>query len=402
MALLAAGLVGCKRDAAKTGAGSVIQAKVKQPLGPISEADTATGPAGLSVGARGPGPGGYGSPEIPLGTSIATGSSKPRVDETVTLSYTSPWGARAEAVGACKVGDDSVSCWDAEGKRAPGLEKRVKQALTQNSGVWPGVGGLGPQKKNRLVIVRTVTPTSQVGGPRRAFPRGGLYLESVDGEIYDGSALQLDDLSGQTSNAAQPEAHYEGRFISVEPNLKTTSAYFTFSQIEKDQAILELRAGASCRIVGVNLRLVSITKGIHVPGNRPGLAYMGSPEHQPEWTIVVQNLSRGASTYIHLGTRGVFVNSAGRILSQAEVAEKQRQFAMSMRQFNGEDTNRTNPNSTTPHPDFMMVWCRPIGGVGPDLTYYALNADPASVKTLSASAYSQRRIEVKGIRLDPK
>jgi hypothetical protein len=334
---------------------------------------------------------GAGAPGLPPGAP-----PKPQVDETATLSYTTPSGLKAEIVGVCKVTEDSVSCWDADGEPMPDLQQRVEWALSH--GPWDFIS-LTYKKKNRLVVAETVTPIQRVS-TAQGFFAGGLSLESVGDGRWRGS-LQLDQPNGMAFTPGKPMKHLEGRFTATERNERTTSAYFSYVQQIPTRETLALRTGASCHIGDAGLEIASIVQGGKLPGRPTGLGYMGPSEHRPEWTITVKILNPKSKYRISLQVDNVYVDSNGRIVSQHEVEKAQEARSQQMREFAGKPHGPGEAIPGAGQLGVKPVSFRLAGGSEAEVAY-VVDADPAEIKRITATATRSERIELKGIRLDPK
>jgi hypothetical protein len=128
---------------------------------------------------------------------------------------------------------------------------------------------------------------------------------------------------------------------------------------------------------------------------------MGPSEHRPEWTITVKILNPKSKYRISLQVDNVYVDSNGRIVSQHEVEKAQEARSQQMREFAGKPHGPGEAIPGAGQLGVKPVSFRLAGGSEAEVAY-VVDADPAEIKRITATATRSERIELKGIRLDPK
>ncbi len=194
----------------------------------------------------------------------------PKPEETVAGSYDTG-SSKIEIEGGCKVTEDSVNCWKADGSDYPELEQKVKKSFDDPNGYGTGQLRISYGKKNRVIVFKTTQSRT------RSADGGHASIMQV-GEEQNGSFMHLELNEPMTNtDMNQPYVRLEARGVSAETTATSTSARLTVSTTAPERPDIECKVGASGVVGGQTFTLVAIEP--HKPD--PAM-YGGMPNQGPQ------------------------------------------------------------------------------------------------------------------------
>lgn len=325
---------------------------------------------------------------IPPVTQAAS-HSWPKADVDSPLTYDD--GSNKVVVeGVCRVQEDEVSCWDANGSKAPDLSAKVKESITKSSSSYQPTLAFRYGKKNRLIVWKVVRQTSSESASATSVNviSAGNSVES-DLASY---GIQLNYQGTNHSSMSGDFTTYGCKAVSEAGTEKSTrlrlGAFTRFEQM----VTLDCKVGAKAQLAGFTVKVDSIN-----PGSR-----YATPRTTGEkvWSIglKVAGAPANMSTMIQaLGEDGKFLqyrDQDGKPVS-AERFQKEMQEKMAAAHETGGPRSYNLTES-------KFSWVMQSTMRDKDIFYLQVGIDPKYISKLSVGGGTMKTIEITGIPLDPK
>ncbi len=290
----------------------------------------------------------------------------PLAPVTVERSYESADLGRIDLMGACTIGQDTVSCWDPEGKLDADLSEKVKAYyIVQSSTEIRMKFG----RKNRMIAFRE--PSRNYGGD--------VTISSVKGE-----GNQNMNSAGQLPNyGANREPVLTWYEIDTDPSQTQTSVGFDIS-VRMGSGLLPVKEGAEISVGPLKVKVTGIKRG---PDRKQN--WGANPNvSQKTWTITVTVTGSVAGKIPNMYLYGV--DDHGMQVSRVDAGGAPIHPKVS-------GTNMYQPISGG-----FDAQVYSLSGAGTATQEYSSTINPSKLSGLNISASGSRIVTFKNILLDPK
>lgn len=344
----------------------------------------------IAAGNKGPGhtpvtSGGSPSTSKPARPEI-TRPEPPKADESVAGAYEAG-GTKIEIEGGCKITEDAIACWKADGSANPDLEAKVKESFENSQNYGGPSYQLRYGKKNRVIVFRTTTANSIEGRPVHV----GIVQVGSDQMAGSYINLNLNDMTGH--DPSQPNVRYEARSVSTEKGETTTTARLTVMESLPDRPLLDCKVGASAVIGGVTYTISSIEPYKADLNRYPGMTQMAtwkitfkkSGKSERPMNVMIMGMS-GKGSQISYATK------AGDPVTQEEY---QKAMTDAMR-AGGASMNAMQQR-------YVQAMASPFFGDRPpteDKAIFTIGINPKKLPKLGLTASYGKTVDLTGIPLD--
>lgn len=355
---------------------------------PASEQVRSTDEAGKTSGEAKPRP----SSSSPSNTTILGDSRPPRTRPTqppadqVSSRFVEYNGSRVQLEGCCKVSEDSVTCWDAEGANDDGLAQRVKAALLDNRFNQMYRLSFAFGKKNRLVVF---------SANRRGGMPGQITVAQV-GDDYTGGGMSGIDLNRTPDGSMiPPETHFDVKSVAVDATQTTTRARLIAHEQANERPTLEARVGASAKVAGVTYTVASVG-----PFTPKGNNY--SHLEGPYWQVVLQKSGTPERVHqlsVHIigknGQPASFADPSGSVIDQEAYSNALREASSKGGPGYSEVAKRYRSGTVFPVND-------PVANAPSGTLTYAFAINPKNLGKFSLTGIFSKTFDLTDIPLDPR
>jgi len=397
VALATLGFVGCKPKSAEGPKDGNSVATFDPPKdGTLTP--KANGPGGVPGGATSMGGGNM--PPQPGMSARSAMPNMPAANVTVSDSKYAVGNSSIEVDGVCKVTEDTVACWKADGSKNKDLEERIEKSVSDTTHGFGGRFTVAYKKKNRVIVFKN---TSAYGGSGGA----SIYISSVGENPYGGGDfggfnLQTDSAPGQPVNT-----RYECRSVAAEPGAKTTKARLQSTEIVVSGLLVQNKKGASVSHESAKVTVESTAKGNALRGPMPGpmSGGMGGPmggQPQNVWTVTFK--VSGASPELHFSCGAA--DSQGRPIQWVDKSGKpvsQEEFSKWSQENNRIQSEAARAGKRLPPPQqkYFMAQGGYSSSSGSQLTMIT-QIDPKYISKFIVGATKTKTIDLTKIPLDPR
>lgn len=304
----------------------------------------------------------------------------PPADETAQGAYEAD-GTKLEVEGTCRITEDELQCWKADGTSNGDLEAKIRESLQDESYGREAQLSFRVGKKNRYVVFKT----TRTGGGNTS-----THVSQMGDDMMgsSGTNLMIRQDRNPQGGRADYNTSYQVRFVSTEKSATETSARLSVTKTLQEMPKIETNPGASISVAGYTVTIETIEKaanintmyGTQVPGWRIKVKLSKAPDQH-------SNVSLNAD-------HGMMVGPGGKLVTQQEFMDAMRPSGSG--QFDPSVQMRYSPVSLNPE-----YRSGPTQTDRTSLTYVC-NADPKLLKTFRVVVFHTKTVELKGIRLDPR
>lgn len=330
------------------------------------------------------------SPTTRPGISRPFRPELPKPEETVAGSYDTG-SNKVEIEGGCKVTEDSVNCWRADGSDYPELEQKVKKSFDDPNGYGRGQIRISYGKKNRVIVFKTTQS-------RTRSAEGGHASIMQVGDDQNGSFMNLELNEPMTNtDMNQPYVRLEARGVSAEPTATSTTARLTVSTTAPERPDIECKVGASGVVGGQKFTLFSIEPYKPEPG-----MYGGMPNQGPQWKLTFKRSgTTGKQIHFYASPKAANGSSISYVTETGDpVSSEEYSKAMQAMMQNRSDPRAYEKLSRKYRSAQGMSVFSQRGRPNPDVVEIVTAVNPKKIGKLGLNGSYSKIVELTGILLD--
>ncbi len=317
-----------------------------------------------------------------------------------------------EVEGVCKLSEDSAVCWKPSGEKYEALATELTNAIKSKSDSYSNNFQFKFMKKNRILVMKTVTKPMKPGTNNMGSYSLGLmndYSGMSEGrEGWNNGNSAFSSSSGNGFDQSQTERQVLTGAFNKET--KTFPLRYQYTTSNMDRKVISFTKG-QFSIEGNSYEIVSISSnpekgqpnnGMYMGGTQPGMK-------PPKYTYVKVNVVKITNPYTILnlapaddsGMPYSGLNANGEPISAAEMRKQQEEETKKMMEaqrsgkpytYNGMNRNMGNYIQT--------INLDPSNGSRMGMMNQAINVDISKIKKLSVTVSKRTVFVFDKIRLD--